>query len=163
MHGGSFSPRCASAIPTAAEIDVEECPTPNIADVIAFSEAIRYIDTIGFDHIHTHEGELLAYALEQLHKHFGEAITIYGPQTATDRSSMISFTFADIHPHDIAAILDSEFHIAIRAGQHCAMPLHLDTLDIPATARASFSIYNDKSDVDTLISGLKRVQEIFAK
>lgn len=140
-----------------------EAGTPNIADVIAFTEALHYIDHIGLDHIHAHEKELLTYALEQLYKHFSETITIYGPQSAADRSSIISFTLEGIHPHDIAAILDSEFHTAIRAGQHCAMPLHLDTLGIPATTRASFSIYNDKNDVDTLITGLNHVQKVFTK
>ncbi len=140
-----------------------EAGTPHIAGVIAFKEAITYITNISFDVIHAHEQELISYALTELSEQFGDNITIYGPQKPYDRTSLLSFTLGNIHPHDIASILNTESHIAVRAGQHCAMPLHIDTLGIPATARASFSIYNDKNDVDTLIVGLKKVQEVFMK
>jgi len=140
-----------------------EAGTPHIAGVIAFKEAIMYLENINFDQIHTHEQELTSYALTEITKQFGNDITIYGPQSPHDRASLLSFTLGNIHPHDIASILNTESRVAIRAGQHCAMPLHIDTLGIPATARASFSIYNDKNDVDMLITGLKKVQKVFTK
>lgn len=140
-----------------------EAGTPNIADVIALGEAIHFIKKIGFSAIQKHDQDLTAYAREMLHKNFGNTVTIYGPTSSEERSSIISFSFKGIHPHDIAAILDSEAHTAIRAGQHCTMPLHLTVLGIEATARASFGIYNTKKDIDVFIDGLKKAQNIFTK
>ena len=137
-----------------------EAGTPAIADVIALKEAIRYIEKIGFDAIRAHEQTLTAYAMERLMKTFGTAIRIFGPRTATKRCDLISFTFKNYHPHDIAHILDKEKNVCVRAGHHCAMPLHVETLCISASARASFSIYNAPCDVDALVDGLLRVDEI---
>ena len=136
-----------------------EAGTPDIAGVIASTSAIDYIMNIGFDTIHAHEKELLTYCTEKLLEHFGTDIHIIGPKNTADRSGLISFTFKNYHPHDIATILDDRVNVAIRAGQHCAMPLHLETLRINSTARASFSIYNTKEDIDTLITGLINVQK----
>jgi len=137
-----------------------EAGTPNIAGVIATKEAIAYIKQFDFDEIREHEKELLVYCMEKLTNKFGDNIKIYGPTNINERSGAISFTFKNHHPHDIASILDDKKNIAIRAGQHCAMPLHLETLKVNATARVSFSIYNSKEDVDKLIEGLKEVDNI---
>ncbi|MEA3322700.1 MAG: SufS family cysteine desulfurase [Patescibacteria group bacterium] len=137
-----------------------EAGTPNIAGVIATKEAIAYIKQFDFTEFREHEEELLTYCSEQMSRTFGNNITIYGPTDVSQRSGAISFTFKNHHPHDIASILDDKKNIALRAGQHCAMPLHLETLKVSATARASFSIYNSKEDIDKLIEGLKEVDNI---
>lgn len=136
-----------------------EAGTPHIAGAIATGEAIRYITEIGFDAIRTHEQDILTYGIAQLREHFGDRITIIGPQEISKRSGLISFTFDTFHPHDIATILDNSVSVAIRAGQHCAMPLHLELLKLNATARISISIYNTRKDIDKLIEGLKKVDQ----
>ena len=137
-----------------------EAGTPNIAGVIALQESINYINSFNTQELREHEVELLQYCTDELKSSFGDDITIYGPRDSSSRSGAISFTFKNHHPHDIATILDEKMNIAIRAGQHCAMPLHLETLKVSATARASFSIYNSKKDINKLIIGLKEVNEI---
>ncbi len=136
-----------------------EAGTPDIAVVIASRTAVDYLLHIGFETILTHEKELLTYCMEQFHDHFGQEIRIIGPQNSVNRSGLISFTFGSFHPHDIATILDDSVSVAIRAGQHCAMPLHMESLHLNATARVSFSVYNTKQDIDTLIVGLHAVQK----
>ena len=108
--------------------------------------------------VRQHEIELTQYTLDRLNQ--VEGVRIYGPQDPTIRGGAITFTMGEIHPHDIAAILDRE-GIAVRAGHHCAMPLH-DKLGLPATTRASFYVYNTPADADRLAEGLERAQEIFA-
>jgi cysteine desulfurase/selenocysteine lyase len=135
-----------------------EAGTPNIADVIAFKEAVKCLEKIGMDAVRVHEEELTAYALKTLKKEFGQQITITGPENVKDRGGVIAFTFGTYHPHDIAQILNEE-HVCVRAGNHCAQPLHT-MLKINATTRASFYIYNDLSDVDKLVQALKKVSEI---
>ncbi len=133
-----------------------EAGTPNIAGAIALSEAINYIEKIGVDEIKKHENEILAYTLKEL-KNLPD-ITIYNP--GKDKSlSVISFNLKNIHPHDVASILN-EHAIAIRAGHHCCMPL-MKKLGISGTCRISLSIYNTREDIDKLINGLKKVQEVF--
>ncbi len=139
-----------------------EAGTPNIAGVIATGVAIEYVVDIGFEKIRKHEKELLTYCIEKLTKEFGNDIKIFGPKDINLRSGAISFTFKNHHPHDIASILDDKKNIAIRAGQHCAMPLHLETLKVAATARISFSIYNTKKDINKLIEELKEVDKILS-
>ncbi len=139
-----------------------EAGTPNIAGVIATGAAIEYTKNISFEKIRKHEKELLSYCIEKLTKEFGNDIKIFGPKNINLRSGAISFTFKNHHPHDIASILDDKKNIAIRAGQHCAMPLHLETLKVNATARVSFSIYNTKENIDKLIEGLKEVDKILS-
>jgi cysteine desulfurase/selenocysteine lyase len=135
-----------------------EAGTPNISGVVAVQEALDYVSTIGYDAIRAHDEMLLTYCINALDRHFHEKITIIGPDDITMRSGLISFTFGNYHPHDIATILDNESSIAIRAGQHCAMPLHMEYLHTAATARISFSIYNTTDDIDMLIDGLKKVE-----
>lgn len=138
-----------------------EAGTPDIAGVIAFQEAIEYIQTLGYDNIRAHELDLLKYAVEKLHETFGGSITIFGTKDISKRSGVIAFSLEGVHPHDIAQTL-GEDDICIRAGQHCTAPLH-DTLHLPATARLSVSVYNSKEDIDKLISEMKAIKKSFAR
>lgn len=133
-----------------------EAGTQNVAGAIGFAEAIKYIKKISLDTIKKNDAELLTYALTKLEKI--ENIQIY--HAGIDKGvAIISFTLQNIHPHDIASLL-ADRHVCIRAGHHCAMPL-MQKLNIEGTVRASFSIYNSKEDVDALVEGLKKVQEVF--
>ncbi len=134
-----------------------EAGTPNIADVIGFGAAIDYLSSIGMDKVREHEIELTKYALEKLSKVKG--IKIYGTKDISKRGGVISFNFADIHPHDVAQIVDED-GIAVRSGHHCAQVL-MERLDVAATSRASFYIYNNKEDVDALVNSLEKVARIF--
>lgn len=135
-----------------------EAGTPHIAGVIALKEAIRYLQLIGMKNIRDHEKAITRYAMETLKKTFGGKIQIVGPQDAESRCGILAFTFGSYHPHDIAQILDED-NIAIRAGHHCAMPLH-KRLQLSATARASFYLYNGEEDVEKLVTALKKVEKI---
>lgn len=133
-----------------------EAGTPNISGSIALSEAINYIKKVGMENIKEHEKSLLEYALEKLNSI--ENIKIYNP--GKDKSiSVISFNLKNIHPHDVASILN-DHNIAIRAGHHCCMPI-MKKLGISGTCRVSLSIYNTKEDIDKLIIALNKVSEIF--
>lgn len=134
-----------------------EAGTPNIADVIGFGAAIDYLSNIGMDKIRQHEIEITQYALEKLSK--VNNLKIYGTNDISKRGGVISFNFADIHPHDVAQIIDEE-GIAVRSGHHCAQVL-MEKLDVAATSRASFYIYNTKADVDALVNSLEKVSRIF--
>jgi cysteine desulfurase/selenocysteine lyase len=134
-----------------------EAGTPNIADVVAFSTAINYLMHLGMENVRRHEIELTQYALERL-RSLGH-ITIYGPPAAEERSGVVAFNDADIHPHDLSTILDHH-GVAVRAGHHCAQPL-MRRLGVVATARASFYVYNDTDDVDVLIEALKEARRYF--
>ncbi|QQE75178.1 cysteine desulfurase [Brevibacillus composti] len=129
--------------------------TPIIAGAIGLGAAIDFLQEIGMDEIERHEKKLIAYALEQMLEM--EGITIYGPKQ--DRSSLITFNLAQVHPHDLATVLDSH-GIAIRAGHHCAQPL-MRWLNVSATARASFYVYNTEEEVDVFLAGLKKTKEYF--
>jgi cysteine desulfurase/selenocysteine lyase len=131
--------------------------TPAIAEAIGFGAAIDYLNTLGMEAVHQHEQEITAYALEQLQTIPG--LHIFGP-SVEKRGGVISFTLGEIHPHDLATILDQEAGVAIRAGHHCAQPL-MERYDVPATARASFYIYTTQNDIDILVQGLHKAQQIF--
>ncbi len=133
-----------------------EAGTPPIAEAIGLGYAIDYLKEIGMENIRQHEIELVTYALEKLNQ--VEGLRIYGPQDPQIRGGAVSFTLGDIHAHDIAAVLDRE-GIAVRAGHHCAMPLH-DKFGLSATARASFYVYNTPADIDHLVVGLERTLEL---
>ncbi len=137
-----------------------EAGTPPIAQAIGLGASVRYLTTIGIDTITVHDHTMITYAQTQLQRTCGDVLTLYGPPTAHKHSGLISFSLADIHPHDIAHILDTEHSIAIRAGAHCAQPLH-DILGIGATARVSFGIYTTRADIDRLINALQTVTDIF--
>jgi cysteine desulfurase / selenocysteine lyase len=134
-----------------------EAGTPNIADVIGFAAAIDYLNNIGMDYVRAHEIEITKYALDKLSQING--IKLYGTSDMSKRGGVISFNFADIHPHDLATIIDED-GIAIRSGHHCAQVL-MEKLDIAATSRASFYIYNTKDEVDVLINSLSRAARLF--
>lgn len=131
--------------------------TPNIAGVVGFAAAIDYLENIGMDKIRQHEIEITRYALEKLSKI--DKLDIQGPTDPDIRGAAISFTDHNVHPHDISTFLDSK-GIAIRAGHHCAQPL-LRILGKVATARASFYIYNDETDVDKLVEAIIEMKEYF--
>ncbi len=134
-----------------------EAGTPNIADVVAFSAAIEYLEAIGMDAVRAHEKELVAYALSELEKI--PSIRVFGPRDPELRSGVVSFVDRDVHPHDLSQVLDDR-GIAIRAGHHCAQPL-MRRFGVVATARASFYIYNEKDEVDALVEGLRAARKSF--
>jgi len=131
-----------------------EAGTPMIIEVIGLHAAIDFIDSFGPEAIFAHESALAAQTRDALRGI--NSVTLYGPEKS---AGIVSFSMEGIHPHDIGTILDEE-NVAIRAGHHCAQPL-MDHLGIPATARASFGIYNDENDVAALVRGLERVKRIF--
>ena len=133
-----------------------EAGTPDISGVIGLGAAIRYVNSTGIGNIAAHEHELLQYATEKVSALQG--IRIIG--TAREKAGVVSFVMEGIHPHDIGTILDRE-GIAIRTGHHCAQPL-MDRFGVPATARASFAMYNTRGEVDALVAGLRKVQKVFA-
>jgi cysteine desulfurase/selenocysteine lyase len=133
-----------------------EAGTPAIAEAIGLGAAADYLAALGMENVHIHEQELVSYAMERLEEVPG--LTIYGPG-AEERGGVTSFTFEGAHPHDVAQILD-EYGVAVRAGHHCAMPIH-ERFGLPATTRASYYIYNTTDEVDRLIEALYRVKELF--
>jgi cysteine desulfurase/selenocysteine lyase len=134
-----------------------EAGTPIIASAIGLGYAVDYLNSIGMEKIHQHEQIMTAYALERLAEVPG--VTVFGPE-AEQKGAVAAFTVSGIHAHDVAQMLDSD-GIAVRAGHHCAMPLH-DTLNVPATARASFYLYNTPAEVDALIEALYKAKTKFA-
>jgi cysteine desulfurase/selenocysteine lyase len=133
-----------------------EAGTPNVADAVGLAAACEYLDRVGMRTIREHERALTAAASERLAAISG--VTVYGPPAA-ERSGVVSFTVDGIHPHDLATILD-EADVCVRAGHHCAQPL-MRRLRVPATARASFYVYNTPADVDALVAGIHRAKEVF--
>ncbi|MBF8283116.1 MAG: cysteine desulfurase/selenocysteine lyase [Anaerolineales bacterium] len=133
-----------------------EAGTPAIAEAIGFGAAVDYLSSVGREAIQAHEQEIIAYAIERLEEVPG--VKVYGPP-AEKKGGVAAFTLNGIHPHDIAQVLDRD-GIAIRAGHHCAMPLH-DRYQLTATARASFYLYNTPQEVDKLIEGLYKVKRMF--
>ncbi len=131
--------------------------TPIIAGAIGLGAAIDYLENIGLDNIERHEHELAAYALERMKEI--EGLTIYGPDNAEQRAGVITFNLEEVHPHDLATVLDMN-GIAVRAGHHCAQPL-MKWLKVSATARASFYVYNTKEDINRLVDGLRIAKEYF--
>ena len=153
--GGSMIDRVTFERTTYAPAPTRfEAGTPAIVEAIALHAAIDYVDAVGLGAIHAHEARLVAALREELRKF--NSVSLYGPD---DSAGIVSFAMAGVHPHDIATILD-EGGVAIRAGHHCAQPL-MEHLGVPATARASFGLYSDDSDVAALVEGLHRVVRIF--
>jgi cysteine desulfurase/selenocysteine lyase len=136
-----------------------EAGTSNIADAIGFGTAIDYLEAIGMQRVREHERSIMTYAFERLAALESRGLHVYGPRDPAKVADVISFNFADIHPHDLASVLDTE-GICIRAGHHCTMPL-MEKMGWPATARASFYIYNTAADVDALIAGLEKAASVF--
>lgn len=156
-YGGGMINEVTEHTTTWADLPEKlEAGTPNIAGVVGFSEALKYIKTIGMNIIREHEVLLNDYALKRLVKIDG--LTIIGPPSAEERTGVISFIIDGIHPHDLASVLNSE-GVAVRSGHHCNMPLHTE-LNIPASTRASFYLYNNHDDVDRLIDGILKAISI---
>jgi len=132
-----------------------EAGTPNVADVIGLGAAIDYVQSIGLKNIHDYKQELLAYGTKALQKIDG--LKLIG--TAKNKSSILSFVLPNIHPHDIGTLVDQQ-GVAIRTGHHCTQPV-MKHFKIPATSRASLSIYNTKKEINALVTALKKVKDIF--
>lgn len=135
-----------------------EAGTPMIGEVIALRSAVEYLESVGMAAVQAHEQGIVEYAFQRFVAEFGSRLKIYGPQNSIDRGGVLAFTLKGCHPHDVAQILDEE-NVAIRAGHHCAMPLHT-RLGIGASCRASFYVYNTKEDVDSLVTALQKVEKI---
>ena len=135
-----------------------EAGTPPVAEVVGLGAAVDFLSGLGMEAVHPHEGALITYAIARLSEVPG--LKIYGPRPA-NRGGVVPFTLEGIHPHDIASILDED-GVCIRAGLHCAEPLHA-RFSLKATARASFYIYNDEEDVDALVHGLHKVRQILGE
>jgi cysteine desulfurase / selenocysteine lyase len=133
-----------------------EAGTPAIAESVGFGAAVDYLTSLGMDAIAAHEHEITEYALERLEEVPG--VKVFGP-SAQDKGGVAAFTLEGVHPHDVAQILDQD-GIAVRAGHHCAQPLH-ERFGLPATSRASFYLYNTKEEVDLLVNGIYKVKEVF--
>ncbi|MGQ9547442.1 MAG: cysteine desulfurase [Roseiflexus sp.] len=158
LGGGSMIKEVGLHESTYADVPARfEAGTPAIAEAIALGEAVDFLQQIGMDRIYAHERELLEYALERLTE--VEGLRVYGPTTTEMRGGAVSFTLEGVHPHDVAAVLDSE-GIAVRAGHHCAQPLHA-YYDIPATTRASFYLYNVLEEIDRLVVALRKARTLF--
>jgi cysteine desulfurase/selenocysteine lyase len=158
LGGGSMIKVVGLYESTYADIPARfEAGTPAIAEAIALGEAVDFLQEIGMDRIYAHERDLLGYALERLTEI--EGLRVYGPTTTEMRGGAVSFTLEGVHPHDVAAVLDGE-GIAVRAGHHCAQPLHAH-YDIPATTRASFYLYNIPEEIDRLVAALHKVRTLF--
>ncbi len=135
-----------------------EAGTPPIAEAVGLSAAIEYLERLGMEQVREHEVRLTAYALDALGS-LGDDVSVHGPPSADERGGVISLAYKSVHPHDLSQVLD-EAGVCIRAGHHCAKPL-MRKLGVSATARASFSVYNDESDVDALVSALSDVDKLF--
>jgi cysteine desulfurase/selenocysteine lyase len=133
-----------------------EAGTPNAADAVGLAAAVEYLERIGMARVQEHERSMMSAAQARLAAIDG--LQIFGP-SPLERSGVVSFTMSDVHPHDLATILDGE-GVCIRAGHHCAQPL-MRRLGVVATARASFYVYNDESDIDALVTGIMKAREIF--
>lgn len=160
LLGGDMIEYVQEQSATFAEIPTRfEAGTQNVGGTVGLAAAIDYLQKIGMEKVEKIEQELLIYAKEQLENL--SYVTVYGPKDINQRASVISFNVKNIHPHDVSSILDS-VGVAIRAGDHCAQPL-IHYMNVPATCRASFYIYNTKADVDRLILGLNKTYEMFKK
>ena len=158
MGGGDMIRRVTLEKSTYNDLPYKfEAGTPAIAEGIGLGAAVDYLNEIGMDDIHAHEQKITAYALEALSEVPG--LTILGPKTASERGGLVAFTVQRLHPHDIAQLLDED-GIAVRAGHHCAMPLH-KLMGIGASARASFYLHTTTDEVDALVTSLHRARGVF--
>jgi cysteine desulfurase/selenocysteine lyase len=137
-----------------------EAGTPPIAEAVGLGAAVDYLSALDMESVRAHEVELTAYALRSLTERFGDDIRIYGPSEPGLRGGVVSFSFKDLHPHDVSQVLD-EWGVCVRAGHHCAKPL-MRRLGVGATARASFYLYNDEADVDALADALDKTSDLFS-
>lgn len=158
MGGGGMIRKVTIGKSTWADVPARfEAGTPAVGDAVGLGTAIDYLTAIGMENVQAHERHLTALALDKLAT--VPELVLYGPRDIEDHAGVISFRLGDIHPHDVAAILNEE-NVAVRAGHHCCQPL-MDRLELPATTRASFYVYNVEGDVDRLVAGLQRARDIF--
>lgn len=136
-----------------------EAGTPPIAEAVGLAAAIDYLEGLGMEAVAAHEHDLTTYALASLHERFGDDLVIHGPRSAEGRGAVLSLAYRDVHPHDLAQVLD-QAGVCVRAGHHCAKPL-MRRLGVGATARASFYLYNDRADVDALSDALAEAGTLF--
>ena len=153
--GGMISEVLKEDVTFASSPTKFEAGTMQTAEVVAFSEAIKFLESLGMENIQNHENEVLSYGIEKLKRN--NSVNIIGDPK--ERGSVICFTMKGVHPHDIATILDDD-GVAIRAGHHCCQILH-DKLGMPATARASIGVYNSKEDIDVLCSAIDNCKKVF--
>jgi cysteine desulfurase/selenocysteine lyase len=137
-----------------------EAGTPPIAEAVGFGAAVSYLESLGLDAIRAHEVELTAYAQSVLGERFGDDLKIFGPPGTAERGGVLSLAYRDVHPHDLAQVLD-QAGVCVRAGHHCAKPL-MRQMGVNATARASLYLYNDESDVDVLADAIAEAGTLFA-
>ena len=137
-----------------------EAGTPPIAEAVGLGAAVDYLTGLGMDAVREHEVALTAYALRTLHERLGPELTIHGPSEPAERGGVLSFTYADIHPHDLTQVFD-QHGVCVRAGHHCAKVL-MRELGVTATARASLYVYNDEADVDALADAIGAARDFFA-
>jgi cysteine desulfurase/selenocysteine lyase len=135
-----------------------EAGTPSVADAVGLAEAVKYLNKLGMTNVRSHELKITLYAYQSMME--VPKIRLLGPEDSEARTGLISFTLADIHPHDLADFLDKKYGIAIRAGHHCAMPIHTK-LGLTATARCSFYVYNSLDEIDVFVAGLKDALRVF--
>ena len=158
LHGGEMVREVSYEDATWNDLPMRfEAGTPNIADAIALGAAVDYLSALGMERVRAHEVQLTQYALERFQEL--EEVTTYGPTDLNVRGGIVAFYTSEAHPHDLGTVLD-RMGIAIRAGHHCAMPL-MRKLGVPATARASFYIYNNEEEIDALLDGLKQALGYF--
>jgi cysteine desulfurase / selenocysteine lyase len=136
-----------------------EAGTPPILEAIGFGAAVDFMQSVGMERVHTHERALTEYALSVLPERFGDELRIHGPRNPALRGGVLSFSFRDLHPHDVSQVLDQR-NVCVRAGHHCAKPL-MQVLDVAATVRASWYLYNDRDDIDALAEALDGASDIF--
>jgi len=137
-----------------------EAGTPMVAEAVGLAAAIDYLDELGMDEVRAHETQLTSYAMRTLTERYPDTIKIHGPSEPAERGGVLSFEFADVHPHDVAQVLD-EAGVCVRAGHHCAKPL-MRVLGVAASSRASLYVYNDEADIDALADALEKAAEIFS-
>ena len=160
LTGGSMVTSVTMTDATWAQVPQKfEAGVPNMAQAVGLGAAFNYLSAIGMDAIHQHENSLTDYALKKMLAIPG--ITIIGPQSNDSRGATIAFTIADIHPHDVGQYVDSQ-GVAVRTGHHCAWPL-AKCMNVPATTRASFYLYNDEHDVDALVEAVVGAQKYFGR
>jgi cysteine desulfurase/selenocysteine lyase len=137
-----------------------EAGTPPIAEAIGLGVAADYLNGIGMDAIRAHEVSLTGYAMDVLKDRYGADLVLYGPRSVSERGGVLSFSYKDIHPHDLSQIFD-EYGVCVRAGHHCAKPL-MRRLGVGATARASLYLYNDEADIDALVDAIGEADRVFS-
>jgi cysteine desulfurase/selenocysteine lyase len=158
LGGGGMIRKVTLDGTTYADVPAKfEAGTPAVGEAIGLGVAVEYLTQLGMDRVIAHEREVITYALDRLAEVPG--LTVFGPTDPAQRSGVVAFTLGDIHPHDVAAILDGE-NVAVRAGHHCNQPL-VHSLGLVATTRASFYVYNTLDDVDRLVAALHKANKVF--